>query len=688
MDRRDFVATFLRGAGCFALASAAPFPPRLHASSAAGRHHFPQGLASGDPTPSTVVLWTRVESTSGSVDPVPLVLQVSPTEDFARVVAEERLIATAATDFTVRVLVEGLSPDTRYHYRFRAGADVTNPPGRTRTAPLPSADRPVRIAFASCQSYEGGYYHAWRTLINDEAAAGPDEQIDFVLHLGDFIYEALGYGSVRPIAGLPSGGGETPGGLAGVHATTLEDYRFLYRTYLADPDLRAARARWPFVTTWDDHEFSDDCWQSVSTYVPAGRPEQARKVAANRAWFEYIPADLSAKPEPGAPPRPAHDFRITEAQDAPLSGRVDDHGLDQEPNNLAAVASLGIARSIRWGRNVELVVTDNRSFRSEHPVPGELNVQISGSARYVTPVALVRALDAGRTAAGGNPPESVSLGARAVPNPRRNSPPGTILGREQKTWFKETVRRSNATWKVWGNSVPLLPLRLDLHHLDPEKGHELAFTTDCWDGYPTERGELLRFLAEHRIPNFVSLTGDHHAHFAGSLAVDFDAEHPRWVGAEFAVAGISSQSVWEGVLAYTPKDSPLRPLTAFDARPFGGTEAATTNLNTTFLWGARAAVAAARTGDLAAAAAERNPRQNRHLAYCDTAGYGIGIARFSASDTRVEFIGIRPPLEPRGEAGGDVLRRVRFVLPLWRSGEEAPMLRAPEVDGPRPFPLT
>ena len=106
MDRRDFVATFLRGAGCFALASAAPFPPRLHASSAAGRHHFPQGLASGDPTPSTVVLWTRVESTSGSVDPVPLVLQVSPTEDFARVVAEERLIATAATDFTVRVLVE------------------------------------------------------------------------------------------------------------------------------------------------------------------------------------------------------------------------------------------------------------------------------------------------------------------------------------------------------------------------------------------------------------------------------------------------------------------------------------------------------------------------------------------------------------------------------------------------------
>jgi alkaline phosphatase D len=688
MDRRDFLAVFLKGAGCFALAASGPFAPRLVAGAPPGRYHFPQGLASGDPTPTAVVLWTRVESRFGSLEPVALALQVSRRADFSSVVAERVVTATAETDFTVRVLVEGLESDTRYYYRFRAGGDFTDLLGRTRTAPAAGADRAVRVAFASCQSYEGGYYHAWRTLINDEEEAGPEGGIDLVLHLGDFIYEALGYGSARRIAGLPSGGGGTPGGYSGVHARTAEDYRFLYRTYLADPDLRAARARWPFVVTWDDHEFSDDCWQSVSTYTPLGKPEQARKVAANRAWFEYIPARLSGNPGSAGVACPAHDFRSTDAVDAPLSGKVDEHGIDQETNNLAAIGSLGISRAFRWGRHLELVVTDNRSFRSEHPVPGELNVQISGSARYVTPVDLVRIFDAGRTYNGGRPPESVKLGERTVANVRRDSPAGTILGSIQKRWFKETLQRSDATWKVWGNSVPLLPLRLDLHVLDPEKGRELAFTTDCWDGYPSERRELLGFLVEGKIANFVSLAGDHHAHFAGALAVDFDAEAPRWVGAEFAVAGISSQSVWEGVLAYTPKDSPLRPLTAFDGRPFGREEAQAENLNTTFLWGSRSAATAARSGDLVAAAKARNPRQNRHLAYCDTAAYGIGVALFGAEGARVELIGIRAPLAARGELGGEILRRVRFALPVWRAGEAAPKLAPPDIEGAKPFPLT
>ena len=685
MLRRDFLDLFLKSAGCFTLAAAStPFVSRLGAAdAAAGRYAFPQGVASGDPTPGGVMLWTRVTGAEGDSAVIPLVTQISTTPDFAEVIAERSITATPESDHTVRILVSDLEPDTIYYYRFRAGADVSAPLGRTRTAPLPDADRSVRLAFASCQSYEGGYYHAWRTLINEDTAAAADQQIDFVLHLGDFIYEALGYGTARAIAGFPSGGGHSPGFGEKGYAVTVEDYRFLYKTYLEDPDLREARARWPFICTWDDHEFSDDCWQSASTYQPRPTAEQRRKIAANRAWFEFIPAQLSDHPGTGGIPNQAHDFSPTTVSNTPLSGEVDDHGLDQDANNLKAIGSLSIYRAFRFGRHVELVVTDTRSHRSEHPVPGELNVQISGSPRYVTPIDLVRLCDAGRTFAGGNPPAEIPLGDTTIPNPRRHSPPGTMLGAAQKAWFKQVLSNSDATWKVWANSLPLLPLRLDLDQIDPN-ARELAFTIDSWDGYPSERAELLGFVAEEQIPNFVSLTGDHHAHFAGAIAPDFDtAEDPDWVGAEFAVAGISSQSVYEGVLAYTPEDSPLRPLTTYADHAGKPTD----NLNTTFLWGSKAAMTAAKTGNLEQAQAARNPRHNRHLAYCDTHSYGIAVAHYSAGETQVRLIGIQKPDTPRGKAGGEIERQTTFSLPAWKAGSPAPKLAPPRIEGNKPFPL-
>ncbi|MCC5024221.1 MAG: alkaline phosphatase D family protein [Candidatus Synoicihabitans palmerolidicus] len=168
-----------------------------------------------------------------------------------------------------------------------------------------------------------------------------------------------------------------------------------------------------------------------------------------------------------------------------MSGRVDDHGIDQEPNNVRAIESLSIYRSFRFGRHVELVVTDTRSHRSDHPVPAELNQQISGSARYVTPWEIIKIFDVGRTFNGGNPPAEIPFGGKTIPNVRHDSPAGSMLGSTQKAWFKDIMRRSDATWKRWGNSLPLQPLRLDFHHLDPAKGAELAFTTDCWDGFPS-----------------------------------------------------------------------------------------------------------------------------------------------------------------------------------------------------------
>ncbi|WP_118831397.1 alkaline phosphatase D family protein [Salinibacter ruber] len=292
-SRRAFLKTFLSGTGCFAAAAAFPFAPSEPARPNGDADvHFPQGVASGDPTPDSILLWTRVQRADAPTEhPLPLVVQVSRRHDFSTVLAERALTVTAASDHTARVFVHDLPSDSVLFYRFLAGdGAAASRRGRTRTAPSPDADRPVRFAYASCQAYEAGYYGVYRTLISEDKEAPPEEKLDFVLHLGDFIYEGLGYGDARSVPPFPSGGqhGEgTP------HAKTANDYRHLYRTYLSDPHLQAARARWPFLHVWDDHEFTNDAWQSAATYDSGADSAQSRKVAANRAWFEYIPARLS-----------------------------------------------------------------------------------------------------------------------------------------------------------------------------------------------------------------------------------------------------------------------------------------------------------------------------------------------------------------------------------------------------------
>jgi alkaline phosphatase D len=165
--------------------------------------------------------------------------------------------ATAASDHALRVVVTGLAADTFYYYRFTAGADVAS--GRTRTAPAATADLPIRLAWVSCQDYAAGKYHGYRQMIAEDMARAEADQIRFVLHLGDWIYETRGDGfqaaldddfnpisvenddgTPRVIPAFPSGGG-TAGGSN--FANTLEDYRHLYKIVGTDPDLQAARAR-------------------------------------------------------------------------------------------------------------------------------------------------------------------------------------------------------------------------------------------------------------------------------------------------------------------------------------------------------------------------------------------------------------------------------------------------------------
>lgn len=694
-DRREFLKLFAATAGCFAItASPFPFASRLaRAHAAPGLYHFPQGLASGDPQPDAVMLWTRVEALAGpeAGAPIDLYVQVAEDEAFSRLVVERAVRAMPETDHTVRVLAGGLKPDSTYYYRFFAGSDRSPFAGRTRTAPKPGSKRPVRFAFLCCQNYEQGLYGAYRRLVNDDIAAGPEDRIEFVLHLGDFIYEHTGdvpedMTPARLIGKMPDGSapwepdGTHPWWRKGGQAPeTLADYRFLYKTYLSDPDLQAARARFPFIQTWDDHEFTNDAWQSHDTYSGDGKPAQVRKLAANQAWFEFIPALLSEAPSFQGVKSAAHDFEPKKVVNAPM-GEPDGNFIFQGTDNLKALSSLTIYRAFSWGAMLDLVITDLRSYRSPPVISQQVKDFIKGAP--VPPVRLLKLLDAGRTAGGGNPPEKIAYADKEMENPRRNAPPGTQMGGPQKEWFKAAMKASKARWRIWANSVPGLGLRFDFASL-PFAGYETGvLTADGWQGYPGELQELMRFLKEERIGNVVSCAGDHHAHFAGRLPVDPDADTLSHAAVEFATTGISSLPMFSEVEHHVRQSAFFRRAVLIENEGKAPLE----NLNNTVVNGLRMGLITNYTGSLKIGAMFRNERASPGLSYLDTNSHGYAVATLTEEEAKVELVNVGDVSKDTGPEGAPVLRRARFRVRSWEGGAE-PALEGPEFEGEPAFPF-
>src|SRR5215813_8541567 len=214
------------------------------------RDLYPQGVASGDPDPHSVILWTRRPFTDGARDL--LTVEVAEDEAFRRVIAHAQAPVSNAADWTARVLIGGLKPAHTYWYRFTDAEGNGSRVGRTITAPLPTDPRTVTFAFVSCQSLNEGKLNGYRRMIFEDERAAPANRLGFVLHLGDFIYEVVEYPdeiakrydrTVYDVGRIPDGGQTGKWH----YPLTLEGYRIVYKGYLADPDLQDARARWPFV---------------------------------------------------------------------------------------------------------------------------------------------------------------------------------------------------------------------------------------------------------------------------------------------------------------------------------------------------------------------------------------------------------------------------------------------------------
>jgi alkaline phosphatase D len=649
------------------------------------RDLFAEGVASGDPAPDSILLWTRISS-GGQPGAVPLTVEVAEDAAFARVVATARTRALAAADYTCRVLVGGLRPAHTYWYRFADEHGQGSRLGRTRTAPADDDPRAVRFAFVSCQNVCEGAQNAYRRMAFDDDRAAPEDQLWFVMHLGDFVYEVVDYPEdfpgghrydrrLRPAVRYPQGEKIRQGFHIPV---TLEDYRTLYRSYLHDPDLQDARARWPFVSMWDNHEFSWLGWQSLQQFDGVNRPAQTRKVMANQVWFEYQPARVAKVGGPSL-----ERFDAPAVKDVPIE-RFDASGLGQEENNLAAIRSLTGYRAFRFGRHAEILITDQHSYRSEEPSSRkEAEPLSSPDFPEMVPEEVMQALDAGRAHPGGAPPATLTYGTTQVPNFRRDEPPQTILGAEQKAWFLQRLRTSRATWKVWGNSEGTLDWRADPQNLPrgvgarwPGMGYACFGGGGDYGTAYTERAEIYDAVRSAGITGFVTVSGDRHSFWAGLAAKALPPAAFEPVGVAFITGSISAPGLVEAYEHRFPKDHPLRALYVADLG-----EEKKPAVNLLMHHGVRACLEYQRTGDAAVARRASNPDLAPHLAFLDMGGHGYAIARFDADAVECEFVCIPRPLErSAGEDGGPLRYRVTHRAARWNAGER-PRLEQRVLEG-------
>jgi len=286
IDRRTFVK--LGGASAAALIFGfGPFTEKTWAEPRFSDYPFKLGVASGDPLPDDVVLWTRLapDPLNGGGMPerkVPVQWQVATDEAFANVVREGATFARPELAHSVHVEVGGLQPAAEYFYRFRAGPELS-PVGRTKTAPAFGANvAGMSFAFVSCQQYEHGYFTAYRRMAEQE-------NLDLVVHLGDYIYE---YGPNQYRA--PGGNVRTH---VGPEIVSLFDYRRRHAQYRTDEDLQAAHAAFPWTVTWDDHEVENNYADEIPERGQSVEAFILRRAAAYQAYYEHLPLRRTSVPQ-------------------------------------------------------------------------------------------------------------------------------------------------------------------------------------------------------------------------------------------------------------------------------------------------------------------------------------------------------------------------------------------------------
>lgn len=417
---------------------------------------FTHGVASGDPTAESIVLWTRFVGGNGQI-----AWELSEDETFARVAARGLAHANPHNDYCAKVDVRNLSPGRSYYYRFLSGSG-TSLMGETRTAP--SGDvASLKIAVFSCSNYPFGYFHAY-------GHAARRDDIDLVIHTGDYIYE---YGRGTYPSETESIAGRTldpPG-----ETVRLTDYYQRYAIYHTDPDLLELRRRKPMATVWDDHEIANDTWRDGA---------QNHQLASEGAWLDRIAAASKAY-------------------------------FDWMPIRRPESRTARIYRTLDWGALARIVLLDTRYIGRDEPLDyrSSLDRQLVDGADAASAVAQFRRAvldDPRRTLLG---PAQERWFAAALEQSKQRGQVWQIVA--QQLVVAEQIYPSGATQLLPPDASA--GTRRWIGESEQRGRFGLPWNLDAWGGYPAARARLLEACAAHA-NNAILLGGDSHNCWLNNLA--------------------------------------------------------------------------------------------------------------------------------------------------------------------------
>lgn len=514
---------------------------------------FRHGVASGDPVQDAVIIWTRVtpgpDIDEATAIPVHWTMGRDPA--LSDIVGEGEIQATLEHDYTVKVDVGGLAPGTQYYYRFMVGEQGSTL-GHTNTLPANGVAR-SRLAVVSCANYPAGYFNVYR-----EVAKRDD--IDAVIHLGDYIYEY----------GVDGYGGEQGKKLGRIvepahEILSLADYRTRHGQYRSDPDLQVLTSRHPIIAVWDDHETANNSFKDGAENHNEGEGDwAARKAAAVRAYYEWLPIRMTDKQTPAVTYR---SFRLGGLAslimlDTRIAGRMRQIDYATELSNQSALFDFTDPFHPTEVSDLDALaeIAPDKIRRLETPF--DLN---GGEPRAILDYERIKDLSAGE----------LPVGIAYLPDADRfrrevlNVADRTILGAQQEAWLREELKASKAAgipWQILGQQLLIGEvLGPDLSDAPATSGgttpfgrriisqfkmadsYDLPINMDAWDGYPAARERLANDILEHA-NNVVVLSGDTHNAWAFNLDMP-DAVGPYAV--EFGTPGVSSPGL-EAIVPVEP----------------------------------------------------------------------------------------------------------------------------------------
>ncbi|WP_310393747.1 alkaline phosphatase D family protein [Hymenobacter sp.] len=460
-----------------------------------GDFGFKEGVASFDPSATNVILWTRYTAADNETGDPALRWEVAESSAFSPLVASGTVAAAAAADFTAVVDVPGLVANKKYYYRFRSElTKAESVVGETKTLPTGSQASSVKLAVVSCANFQSGLFNVYGAVAASDA--------DAVVHLGDYIYEygAGGYGT------NPTTGSLGRAHLPATEIISLSDYRTRYRQYRSDKQLQRAHQLKPFICVWDDHEYANDAYNTgAQNHDPATEGSfETRRLAANQAWFEYLPARTTDK---------AKIYRRFEfgnlvnllMLDTRIAGRDKQLSLADYftgPNGTFNTTAFGQA----WlNPTRSMLGADQRTWLAGALGGSSAKWQVLGSqvlmGKMYIPVELL----------------TIVAGLAAAPTPQLLAQYNAVA--TQLSVIKGRILQNDPTVTAAERA------RVET---------QLPYNLDSWDGYPAEREGV--FAAAAAGKKLIALAGDTHNAWHSDLK---NAAGQR-VGAEFATPSVSS----------------------------------------------------------------------------------------------------------------------------------------------------